>query len=186
MSNQYKVKLSEEKKLLHIATLGKTVGVRGDMKLHIKCDFPNQFKDGATFLINAKESITLESVNLARGLARVLGVTSVEDAKRYTNVKLFTTYDETRKNCHLKEGEFFWFDIVGCDVVEDGKILGKVQEVQRITTSDYLNIKTSDALLKAGYATSFLLPYHEPFILHTDIENKSIEVSGGLDILEAS
>ncbi len=186
MSNQYNTKPSGDNKLLHIATLGKTVGVRGDMKLHIKCDFPEQFKDGSTFLINKKEKITLESVNLTRGLARVLGVTSVEDAKRYTNVKLFTTYDETRENCHLEDGEFFWFDIVGCDVVEDGQILGKVQEVERITTSDYLNVKTSDALLEAGHAKSFLVPYHKPFILHTDIENKSIEVSGGLDILEAS
>ncbi len=186
MSNQYKVKDSTEMKLLHIATIGKTVGVRGDMKLHIKCDFPEQFKDGASFLINKKERITLENVNLARGLVKVSGVTSVEDAKKYTNVKLFTTYDATRENCHLEEGEFFWFDIIGCEIVEDNKVLGKVQEVERITTSDYLNVKTSDTLLEAGYAKSFLIPYHKPFILHTDIENKTIEVSGGLDILEAS
>ncbi len=182
MSNQY----NNKSKLLHIATLGKTVGVRGDMKIHIKCDFPEQFKSGAIFLRNQKESITLESVNLERNLVRVAGVTSMEDAKSYINVKLFTTYDETRENCHLNEGEFFWFDIVGCDVVEDGQLLGKVQEVQRITTSDYLSIQTSDSLVKLGHAKNFLVPYHAPFIVDTDIENKTIEVDGGLDILEAS
>ena len=84
--------------LLHIATIGKTVGIKGDLKFHIKCDFPEQFIKGATFLINNKESIILSEVDLDRGLVRINNIANPEDVKKFTNAKLFTTYEETRKN----------------------------------------------------------------------------------------
>ena len=180
------LKQSKESKLLHIATIGKTVGIKGDMKFHIKCDFPEQFINGATFSINKKESVTLNDVNMERGTIKIAGINTIEDAKRFTNAKLFTSYEETKKNCHLDEGQYFWFDIIECEVFEDGKCLGVVEEVERITVSDYLSIKTDDSLVKSGLPKSFLIPYHEPFIVQTDIENKKIEVSGAMDILEAS
>ena len=172
--------------LLHIATIGKTVGIKGDMKFHIKCDFPEQFKNNSTFLINKKEKITLSEVNHERGVLKIEGVNSVEDAKKYTNIKLFTTHEDTKKNCHLEDGQFFWFDIINCEVFEDGKLLGKVDEVERIAISDYLNIKTDTILVESGKAKSFLVPYHKPFIISTDINAKVITVSGAMDILEAS
>lgn len=177
---------SKENKLLHIATIGKTVGIKGDMKFHIKCDFPEQFKDNSTFLINKRDTITIGKVNHDRSIVKIAGVNTVEDAKKYTNVKLFTTYEDTRKNCHLDEGEYFWFDIEGCEVFENDKLLGVVQEVERITISNYLNIKTNSNLVESGFAKSFLIPYHEPFLLGTDIDKKIITVSGAMDILEAS
>jgi len=172
--------------LLHIATIGKTVGIKGDMKFYIKCDFTEQFKNNATFFINKKEKITLSEVNHDRGILKIEGVHSVEDAKKYTNVKLFTTYEATKENCHLEDGEFFWFDIMNCEVFEDGKLLGKVQEVERISINDYLSVKTDESLVKLEKPKSFLIPYHKPFILSTDIEKKIITVSGAMDILEAS
>jgi len=180
MSNQSK------NRLLHIATIGKSVGLRGDMKLHIKSDFPEQFKSGSTFLINDKDRVTLTNVNLNRGLVKINSIDNPEDAKKFTNVKLYTTYEETRKNCHLKDGEFFWFDIIGCEVFEDDKRLGVVKEIERITLSNYLSIKTDDSLIQKNLAKSFLLPYNEHFILSVDIDKKIIKVNGAMDILEAS
>ena len=175
-----------KEKLLHIATLGKTVGIKGDMKLHIKSDFPEQFKKDATFFTNKKERITLSDVNLERMLVKINGITNPEDAKRFTNAKLYTTRDETRKNCHLEEGENFWFDIEDCKVYEDGKLLGVVYEVERLTMHDFLSVKTDEALIEEGYAKSFLIPYIPPFKLSIDIEKKEIQVRGAMDILEAS
>ncbi len=181
MSNQFK-----ENSLIHIATIGKTVGIKGDMKFHIKCDFPEQFKSGATFLINKKDTITLSEVNLERGIIKIAGINTVEDAKKFTNASLYSTYEDTKKNCHLDKGQFFWFDIVGCNVFEEGKLLGSVSEVERISVSDYLNVKTSDDLVETGLSKSFLIPYHKPFIISTDIDKKIITVVGAMDILEAS
>jgi 16S rRNA processing protein RimM len=156
------------------------------MKLHIKSDFPEQFVKGALFLINQKEKITLSDVNLERGLVKINGITNPEDAKKFTNAKLYTTYEETRKNCKLAKDEYFFFDLEDCEVYEDGKRLGKVHEVQRINITNYLSIVTDEALVKEGFAKSFLVPFIVPFKADVDIEKKSITLHGAMDILEAS
>jgi len=179
-------KQSNKEKLLHIATVGKTVGIKGDMKLHIKCDFPEQFAKGATFLINKKESITLSDIDLDRGLVRINNSTNPEDAKKFTNAKLFTTYEETRKNCHLNEGEYFWFDLEDCEVYEDEKLLGIVKEIERLNVTNYLSIVTDERLVKEGFAKNFLVPFIKPFKVDVDIQKKHITLSGAMDILEAS
>nr|WP_321266590.1 ribosome maturation factor RimM [uncultured Sulfurimonas sp.] len=171
---------------LHIATIGKTVGIKGEMKFHIKCDFPEQFQKNSTFSTNKNTNITLSDVNHERGLIKIAGIETVEDAKKFTNVQLYTSREETRKNCHLEDGEFFWFDLEDCEVYEDGKLLGVVSEVERITISNYLNVKTNSVLVDSGAAKNFLIPFHEPFILKTDINKKIINVSAAMDILEAS
>lgn len=180
MSNQSK------EQLLHIATIGKTVGIKGDMKFHIKTDFPEQFTKGSTFLINRKERLTLSDVNLDRLLVRVNGITNMENAKKFTNAKLYATYEETRKNCHLKKGEYFWFDLEGCQVYENDKLLGVVDEVERIAITNYLSIVTDKSLVQSGSAKSFLVPFIEPFKQSVDIDKKIITLSGAMDILEAS
>lgn len=176
----------QQNRLLHIATIGKTVGLKGDMKLHINSDFPEQFKKGASFFLNENQSLTLGDINHERGIARFIGYTSPEDAKKLTNKYLYTTIERTRDECHLKDGEYFWFDIEGCKVVEDGKILGVVDEVDRIGITNYLFIITDEELVSKGFAKSFLLPFNKPFTLNTDIQAKIITVNGGMDILEAS
>ncbi len=172
--------------LLHIATIGKTVGLKGDMKIHIKSDFPEQFKKGVSFFINENESITLSEINHERGLVKFSGYSLTEDAKKLTNKKLYTTIERTRNECHLEDGEYFWFDIEGCSVVENGKVLGVVEEVDRISVTNYLCVKTDEALVKEGFAKSFLIPFNKPFTINTDIKTKIITVSGAMDILEAS
>ncbi len=172
--------------LLHVATLGKTVGLKGDMKLHIKSDFPEQFFNGAEFLDKDRRELVIESYNENRGTVKLKGINSPEDAKRFINAKLYTTYEATRENCALEEGEFFWFDIMECSVIENGMVLGVVKEIERIGALDYLSIKTDAALVSQGESGRFLIPYQPPFIVATDIERKTIEVSGGLDLLQAS
>ena len=178
--------MKDNKELLHIATIGKVVGLKGDMKLHIKSDFPEQFVSGSTFILNKKETIILSGVNHERGLIKIKGCTTPEDAKKFTNAKLYTTYEDTRKNCHLEDGEYFWFDIEGCDIYENEKLIGNISEIDRILDSNYLKIKTDEKLLSDGFAKSFLLPYNDNFIISTDVENKKITVKGAMDILEAS
>ncbi len=172
--------------LLHIATIGKTVGIRGDMKLHLNTDFPEQFKNNTSFFINTQDRLTLREVNLDRGLIKIDNIFTPEDAKKYTNTKLYATLEETRQNCKLEEGEYFWFDIEGCSIVEDDLTLGKVVEIDRINAANYLKIQTDALLITEGFAKTFLLPHNPPFVIQTDIQNKIITTQGAKDILEAS
>lgn len=173
-------------RLLHIATLGRTVGLGGEMKLHLYTDFPEQFVPGETFYTKDRTPIVFESINLDRELVRLEGVDSPEAAKRYTNTMVYTTYGRTREVCKLDEGQYFWFDIVGATVTEADVTLGQVLEIERIGAVDYLQIKTDSVFVKQGLPKQFLVPYQPPFIEKVDTDAGTIALKGAMDILEAS
>ncbi|MFZ2968417.1 MAG: ribosome maturation factor RimM [Sulfuricurvum sp.] len=184
MSNRFRNSLPQH--LLHVATLGRTVGLKGDMKLNVLSDFPEQFSPNSTFILENGEEITLASYHAQRELVRIKGVETPEAAKKLTNAKLFTTHEATRERCKLSEGEFFWFDLPGLSVFEGELLLGSILEVERIGPQDYLLIKTDGTLVSQNHPETFLIPYLDHFVMNVDLEHKKVDVNGGLDLLEAS
>ncbi|HEX5623933.1 MAG TPA: ribosome maturation factor RimM [Sulfuricurvum sp.] len=172
--------------LIHVATLGRTVGLKGDMKLNLFTDFPEQFAKNTTFTLENGSTITILNYNPDRELVHILGYDTPEAAKALTNAKLFTTYEATRERCNLAEGEHFWFDLIGLHVFEGDLALGTVLEIERIGPLDYLLVKTDSLLVNKDLPATFLIPYIDRFVLNADIEMKKIMVEGGLDLLEAS
>ncbi len=171
---------------LAIAKLGKTVGLQGDLKLHLLCDFPEQFKKGAIFHTEKMGDLEIINFDTNRSLVRFLGYESVELSRKLVNSILLTNIEQTKKNCPLEKDEFFWFDIVGLDVYEDEQKLGCVEEIERIAQQDFLHVKTTQALKDGGFSKQFLIPYVDRYIIKTDIENKIIFVKDALGILENS
>jgi 16S rRNA processing protein RimM len=147
-------------------------------------DFPEQFRAGAKFLSDRGE-LEIERINLTRGTVKFKGYDTPEDAKKLTNAYLYSDEETTRKNMELGEDEYFWFDILGCEVFENGELLGKVADIQRLPSADYLLVKTSKELAKS-LPKSFLIPYQDQFIEDVDVANKRIDVKGAKAILEAS
>lgn len=169
-----------------VAKLGKTVGLQGEMKIFIESDFPGQFKQGVSFTTDKNITLEIASFNENRGTVRFTTINSVEEAKKLTNSQLFSSYEETRDNCKLNDKQFFWFDIEKCTIIEDNLELGKVVEIHRYPTSDYLEIKTSDELIEKGLTKTFLIPYIDDYIVSVDIETKTIQTKEALLILENS
>jgi len=168
-----------------VAKLGKAVGLHGEMKLHLKTDFPEQFKPGASF-DSKRGELVIETYNSERDLVKFKTYNSPQDAKRLTNLDLFTTEEKTREEITLDAGQYFWFDIVGASVYEADLLLGKVAEIERLGTTDYLKLETDKDLVSKKMPNSFLIPYLDNFVLEVDTETKIIKVQGGFDILEAS
>ena len=169
-------------KKIPIAKLGKSHGLKGWQKIHLLTDFPEQFKPGSTFSSD-KTELTVEKIDLKRGLVKFKGIDTPEDAKKITNRMLYTTEEETRENIKLKENEYFWFDIEESDVYEEGKKLGRVKEIERADV-DYLVINTDEELIKEGYPKRFLIDFKR-HVKDVDVENKKIEAKGAIEILDS-
>lgn len=173
-------------KELQIATIGKVVALRGELKLHLQSDFSEQFKQGNKFVLTNGSTIEIEYFNQAKSLVKFVGFNSREDASKLTNQKLFTSIEGTRENCPLEEGEFYWFDMIGAEVKDDELFLGIVEEIERIGAVDYLVVKTSDELVKKELPNKFYIPYIDVYIVSFDKENKTITSKGTYELLEAS
>jgi len=172
-------------KRFFIAQVGKTHGLYGDLKLHIHTDFPEQFKAGYTFQ-SSSGLLEIHEVNLKRSIISFKGYSGIDFAKKLTNTKIYASLEETRSRCELKEDEHFWFEIESCSVEEDGVILGKISEMQRLADVDYMFIETDDKLVEEGFSKTFLVPYIDRYILKKDVEAGIIFTQDAKEILEAS
>ncbi len=168
-----------------IAQIGRTIGLWGDLKFHIHTDFPEQFKVGNTYS-SSRGDLTIADINFTRGIVKFRGYESIDSAKKLTNVKIFSDIEQTKENCDLKEGQHFWFDIIGCSVKQDDEVLGEVTDIQRMADTDYLVIKTDEKLVKEDLSKSFLLPYIDRYILSVGLEEKIVYTKDAKDILVAS
>ncbi len=168
-----------------IAQIGRTIGLWGDLKFHLHTDFPEQFKVGNTYKSN-RGDLTIADINFTRGIIRFTGYESIDSAKKLTNTKLFANEEQTKENCELGEGQHFWFDVIGCTVKQGDEILGEVTDIQRMADTDYLVIKTDDALVNADLSKGFLLPYINRYVLTVDTKEKIVYTKDAKDILGAS
>ena len=172
-------------KKLAIARLGRSVGLKGEMRFFNLCDFPEQFQAGAVFESDRGE-VKIERINLAKGTIKLVGINTPEEAKKYTNAYLYTDEQKTKEQIELKEDEYFWFDIIGLELYENGELLGKVIDIERLPAADYLVVATDEVLQKQNFPKRFLVPYLDKFIKDVDLEKKSIQADGAKEILEAS
>jgi len=171
--------------LIQVATIGRTVGLKGELKLHHKTDFVDQFVAGKVFWIETNRSLQIESYKRQSQAVKFYGFDTLEASKTLINKEIYTTIDDTRENCALGSGEYFWFDIVGCEVVEQDEVLGVVGDIQRYGDTDYLLINTNKTLVDDGYTKLFLIAYDKQQLI-CDIKKKKIIASNAKVILESS
>ena len=168
-----------------IAQIGKTIGLWGDLKLHIHTDFPEQFTIGSSYK-TARGTLTIKSINFVRGIVLFTGFEDIDSAKKLTNTKIFANEDDTKNNCDLKDGQHFWFDVIGCSLYENDENLGEVVDIQRLGDTDYLYIKTDEQLVANEFAKSFLVPYINRYIISADTQAQKVYSKDAKDILEMS
>jgi len=171
---------------IYVAKLGRVIGLKGQQKLHIDSDFPEQFKKNLILYTDKNQKLVIESYNATSKAVKFIGIDTIDDAKKLTNKQLFVSQEDTRNKFNLSEKQFFWFDIIGCNIIESGEILGKITDIQRMPLSDYLEKETDKNLRENNYSNSFLLPYIDDYIEKVEIENKIIKVKNAKEILEAS
>lgn len=172
---------------IYVGKLGKAVGLDGSLKVYIESDFPQQFKKDAIFTTNKGLTLVVKSYNQNRDVIKFDTISTVDDAKKLINQQLYTTIEQTRKSCNLKENEFFWFDLMGCKIVDDsGLLLGEVKDIQRLPSSDYFEVETNKELQEKGLPKIFLIPYIELYVQKIDLSLKTIFTKGCFAILENS
>lgn len=178
--------MNNQSSLIEVAQLGRLVGLKGELKLHLHCDFPEQFKKGKQFQTHKGDVLEILSYHPAKGLISFVGYTEREMAAKLVNTILYTTPENSVRDCALKEGEFFWFDLMDARILEQERCLGKVSEIERIGTTDYLVVATDEVFVKQGLTKQFYIPYIERYILRFDKNTSVVYTQDALGILENS
>lgn len=158
--------------------LGKVLrphGVRGELRLSILTDYPERVNDLETVYIgkdiddDRAKPYTVSNARLHQKyiLLTLDEVQGRDAAERYRDLFVMVTLEDA---VPLDEGEFYLFEVVGCDVkTDDGKTLGKIRDVLETGANDVYVIDTDE------YG-DVLLPVIEDTIIEHDIENGVVHV----------
>jgi 16S rRNA processing protein RimM len=173
---------------LTVATIGKVVGLGGDLKLHSETDFIEQFCAGEKFFLANGDEISVANFDGRKNLIKFEGFLSREEAKKLTNQKLYTTKSKSKNSIELKDGEYFWFDLENLEVYEDNTLIGTIIKVERIAGYDYLLLSASKQLTASCKGPkSFLIPYiRDRYIKQVDLKSKRVDVVDAVELYKAS
>ncbi len=131
-----------------VAKLGRTIGIKGFVRLHNLSDFPEQFKRGASFFDESGRELIIKEYSGDSVLFE--GFEGIENAKNLVNLSLYQSIEQSRKACKLGKDEFFYFDIIGLKVLENGVQLGIVKDIIEVGAHHLLLIATDEKLVAAS------------------------------------
>lgn len=146
-----------------------THGIKGELKVKSSTDFvAERFARGAQLFIDyqgQKIEMTVASYRIHKGhiLVTFEGYRDINLVEKYKGCLLYAMKDESL----LDENEYYISDIIGCEVYNDGKYIGKVQDIQLYDHHDILVVQGQQKIM---------IPYVDAFITNEDIEHQRIDV----------
>lgn len=134
---------SEDK--ITVGKLGKVRGLDGSLKIIPLTDFENRF-DNLEEIFVGEKLFQVENVKYIGGeiFIKFAGIDSREVARTLTNK--FLQVDK-KDAAPLDEGEFYTFDIIGCEVFDGEKIFGRVTEVLKTGSNDVFQVQGESEIL---------------------------------------
>lgn len=155
-----------------MARVGAPFGIKGWLKLQIFTQTPDSLNAYASWLLkgqNGWEEFELEdfSVNAKGVIAKLKGCDDRTAAEKLVKREIGIpreALDETG------DGEIFWFDLIGCEVVNiAGDKLGKVETLMETGANDVLVVKLG--------SEETLIPFIEDVVVKVDRDTKVVTVN---------
>ena len=159
-------------KKLEIGQIVNTFGVKGMVKVNPFTDDITRFDELKEIYVEKKNELKLfqiEQVNYKKNMVilKLKGIETVEEAEKLRNCYLKIDRKDAKK---LPKDTYFIVDLLGLDVYTDeGKLLGKVDDIYNAGSSDIYVVK--DELGK-----QILLPAIKDVLKEVDLENQKIIV----------
>ena len=136
--------LQSEDKII-VGKLGKVRGLDGTIKIIPLTDFDGRF-DSLTEIFVDDKIMKIDGVKNIGGeiFVKFHGVDNRETAKTFTNRFLKV---ERKNAAPLEDGEFYTFDIIGCEVFDGEKFFGKVKNVFKTGSNDVFQVQGEGEIL---------------------------------------
>jgi len=148
-------------------------GRRGEVAAELHTSFPERFAERHELSGLAKDGsrreLQLEEHWFHKGMVilKFAGFESISDAERLAGMELQILAEQ---RAELEAGEAYVSDLVGCEVVNRGSVVGTVADVQfGAGEAPLLVVRT-----KTG-EQEFLVPYAEAFLKNVDLPARRIE-----------
>ena len=163
---------------VHIGGIQKPHGIKGEVKIFSLTDFPNQrFKKGQSLtLMNEKTTLDVVVSTFRMHHETILvsfkGYTSMNDAMQLKGMQVYIADSKRHK---LDKDDFYHSDLVGCEALCDGEVIGTVSEVIDLPAHPVIRVTRAQG--------DILIPFNKVFVERVNVKDKTLEINWmeGLD-----
>lgn len=116
-----------------------------------------------------------------QGLTVVAELDGVPDRDVADSKRGYTVYVSREYFPQAKSDEYYWVDLIGCQVFSEDKLMGQVQEV--LDNGAHAILRVSTLVLDAkGRPQEVLVPFVAAHVQHVDIKTRRIETDWPFDL----
>lgn len=162
-----------------VGTIVNTHGIRGELKVVVSTDFPDQrFKKGSELAVFEKDTdtkpqqtVTIASARSHKGfmLITLAGYADINEVLPLKGTTLKVS-DEQLSDSDLDDGQYYYHQIIGLDVVtEDGEQLGKIKEIMAPGANDVWVVTRADK-------DDLLLPVIDQVVKRVELDKHQVVV----------
>ncbi|MDC2864730.1 MULTISPECIES: ribosome maturation factor RimM [unclassified Bacillus (in: firmicutes)] len=160
-------------KWFNVGKIVNTHGVRGEIRVVSRTDFPEErYKVGNTLYIWQEKATAPLSVKITShrqhksfDLLTFEGYNNVNEVEQLKGSLLKVPEDQLGE---LAEGEYYYHEIIGCTVVtEDGETIGTIKEILSPGANDVW-------VIKQPKGQDVLIPYIEEVVLQVNINEQLV------------
>jgi 16S rRNA processing protein RimM len=116
-----------------------------------------------------------------QGLTVVAELDGVPDRDVADSKRGYTIYVSREYFPQAKSDEYYWVDLIGCQVFTEDQLMGQVQEVLDNGAHAILRVKTLKLDAK-GRPQEVLVPFVAAHVQHVDIKTRRIETDWPFDL----
>jgi 16S rRNA processing protein RimM len=150
--------------MIEVGVIVNTHGLRGEMKVRSESDFKaDRFRVGATLYIeDVAYTVTSFRPGTGADLLTLSSIDHINKAERLKGKPILAPVEEAS----LNEGEYHISSLLGCDVREDGALLGTVTDIRPMPAQSLLVVNKT-----------IQIPFVDAFIQEVDVVNRVIHVT---------
>ena len=159
---------------LQVGKIVNTHALQGEVKVISNSDFKeDRFKKGSQLVIDfngdhIEVTVATHRVHKGADLLKFKHLNSINDVEKFKGCSLLVSADELDE---LDENEFYYFEIIGCQVVTtDDEVIGEISEILETGANDVWVVK------RPGQKDA-LIPYIEDVVKSVDIESKKVTIN---------
>ncbi|AKG35266.1 ribosome maturation factor RimM [Paenibacillus durus] len=163
--------------LLTVGKLVNTHGIRGEIKILSRTDFPEvRFAPGSKLLIIPEDGkgqleVTVEAAREHKGMyiVKLKGYNDINQVEKYKGSLIKVTEGD---RVELPENEYYFHDIIGCEVYTteaEGAPLGVISEILTPGANDVW-------VVRRPKGQDILIPVIDDVVLDVDVPNKRVKI----------
>lgn len=159
-----------EEDCYHLGEVIKTHGLHGEVTISLDVDFPEDYKNLESILLRQKGKLIPFFVNHiaireSKALLKLEDVDSIDAAKELVKSRVYLPLTQLPK---LVEGQFYFHDLIGCEVFAKKEKIGVVTEVYDLNGNELLSVDSD--------GKEVLIPIKDEILQKVDLPNKKIIV----------